>query len=124
MHFVSKSCGGEKCRICGEDATHKVGEVMLWDDPTRGQRHEFTAYVCCDCFLMIMGPAVPCKKTHEMSFHDFEKVTPGTKVRYLPDGTIYDFGYLGGTGLIICYVEGECNMQDSVAIEPGKLELV
>lgn len=64
MHFVSKSCIGEVCRICGEDATHKVGEEIMHDDPMEGQRHNLTAYVCCDCFLMIVGPAALCEKTH------------------------------------------------------------
>lgn len=64
-HFVSKSCIGEVCRICGEDATHKVGEEIMQDVVAAGQMlHNLTAYVCCDCFLMIMGPAATCEKTH------------------------------------------------------------
>jgi hypothetical protein len=65
-HFVSASCGGEHCRVCGDPATHKVGEEIMHDDPSHESlytaRHNFTAYVCCDCFTMIMGPAVPCEK--------------------------------------------------------------
>ena len=58
-HPVSASCRGENCRICGDPATHKVGEEILHDDPLPN-RHNLTAYVCCDCFMMILGPAVLC----------------------------------------------------------------
>jgi len=58
-HFVSASCGGEKCRMCNEPATHKVGEEIQWDDPAP-ERHNLTAYVCCSHFLMIMGSAAGC----------------------------------------------------------------
>jgi len=54
-HFVSASCRGEKCNICGVSATHKVGEEIPDDDPF-GDRHNFTAYVCCKHFRMIFGP--------------------------------------------------------------------
>ena len=63
-HFVSGSCGGEKCSMCGEPATHKVGEEIPHDDPSSvlalDMRHNFTAYVCCDHFRAIFGSAVPC----------------------------------------------------------------
>ena len=58
-HFVSGSCGGESCSMCGAQATHKVGEEIQWDDPQQ-LRHNFTAYVCCDHFRAIFGSAVPC----------------------------------------------------------------
>jgi hypothetical protein len=58
-HFVSASCEGESCSICGKPATHKVGEEIMWDDPQKC-RHNFTAYVCCEHFQMIFGSAVPC----------------------------------------------------------------
>jgi len=48
-HAVHESCPGEKCR-CGKDATHKIGEELT--DPGV---HNLTAYVCCDCFVMVMG---------------------------------------------------------------------
>lgn len=38
----------------------------------------------------------------------------GDKVQY--EGKFYDFGYYGQTGLAIIYEEGECNMQDSIAV--------
>ena len=60
-HFVSASCLGEYCNCCGEPATHKVAEVILHDDPVQ-IRHEYTAYICCGCFQMIMGPAVVCEE--------------------------------------------------------------
>jgi len=59
-HFVSKSCGGEKCQICKAPSTHKVGEEIPHDDPNP-VRHNLTAYVCCAHFTLIMGPAVPCE---------------------------------------------------------------
>jgi hypothetical protein len=59
LHFVSKTCIGERCSICGEPATHKVGEEIAAGDPLPA-RHNFTAYVCCDHFRMIMGRMVFC----------------------------------------------------------------
>jgi hypothetical protein len=53
-HPVSATCEGEKCRICGQPATHKVGEEIPFDDPLPG-RHNWTAYVCCEDFLVIFG---------------------------------------------------------------------
>lgn len=58
-HFISSSCEGETCKICEKPATHKVGEEIMWDDPHQS-RHNYTAYVCCECFQMIFGPAVRC----------------------------------------------------------------
>jgi hypothetical protein len=69
MHYVSKSCAGERCGPClrnnGErvPATHKVGEEIPFDDPLP-MRHNLTQYVCCMHFTRIMGPAAPCKETH------------------------------------------------------------
>jgi hypothetical protein len=60
VHHVSGSCSGEVCSICGDPPTHKVAEVIMWDDPCQN-RHEYTTYVCCACFKMIFGPAVMCK---------------------------------------------------------------
>lgn len=59
MHHVSLSCEGERCAICGKPATHKVGEEIMWDDPTPA-RHNLTAYVCCHHFRLLFGDAVPC----------------------------------------------------------------
>lgn len=53
-HFVSGSCQGVRC-ACGQDATHKVGEEIAHDDPSQGYRHNLTAYVCCQCFVNIVG---------------------------------------------------------------------
>lgn len=61
MHFISASCRGEKCHICGVPAAHKVGEEIASDDPNPS-RHNFTAYVCCEHFRTIMGPTVPCSR--------------------------------------------------------------
>ena len=62
-HFVSCTCEGERCSICGEPATHKVGEEVGFDDFEI--RHNFTAYVCCEHFRMIFGPAVFCPQPTE-----------------------------------------------------------
>jgi hypothetical protein len=59
-HFISRTCSGAKCSICGHDATHKVGEEIANDDPNMF-RHNYTAYVCCEHFKQIFGAAVPCK---------------------------------------------------------------
>lgn len=48
----------------------------------------------------------------------------GQKVIYIPEGKVYDFGYLGQTGKAIIYEEGECNMQDSSAVDPEDLKPV
>lgn len=48
----------------------------------------------------------------------------GQKVRRIPTGKVYDFGYVGGTGKAIIYNEGEHNMQDSYAINFDKVEAV
>ena len=57
-HFVSESCKGECCTICNDPVTHKVGEEIPHDDPDT--RHNYTAYVCCDCFRTIFGGEVMC----------------------------------------------------------------
>jgi hypothetical protein len=49
------------------------------------------------------------------------KVKAGTKVMF--DAQVWDFGYVGATGLCIIYVEGERNMQDSIGVEPELVEL-
>jgi hypothetical protein len=46
----------------------------------------------------------------------------GQKVREKKTGQIYDFGYWGQMGHAICYEEGECNMQDSVAFDKDDIE--
>jgi|SRR6185312_80239 len=43
--FQSVSCEGERCSMCGEPATMKLGEEIMHDDPRSG-RHNWTAYVC------------------------------------------------------------------------------
>lgn len=60
-----------------------------------------------------------------MKISDFEDMKPGTKI--LVDGKIFDFGYVGQTGKVILYEEGECNMQDpianmqdSIAVDPSQ----
>jgi hypothetical protein len=64
-HFVSAACKGEGCAICARTgikvgATHKVGEEIPHDDPTP-ERHNLTAYVCCNCFMLLFGPVADCR---------------------------------------------------------------
>lgn len=59
MHYVSLTCQGVRCSMCGLPATHKVGEEIAHDDPNP-IRHNLTAYVCCAHFTTIMGLAWPC----------------------------------------------------------------
>lgn len=63
-HFVSKSCGGERCSVCKEPATHKLGEEIPYDEPGPF-RHNLTAYVCCAHFTMVVGAVYPCPKGEE-----------------------------------------------------------
>jgi len=53
-YFISGSCEGEICSVCGKDATNKLGEEIPSDDPDR-MRHNLTAYVCREHFTMIVG---------------------------------------------------------------------
>ena len=61
MHSVSESCAGEVCGPCLREAannrvpaTHKVSEETAADDPNQ-VRHNLTQYVCCSCFIELMG---------------------------------------------------------------------
>jgi len=58
-YHVSLACRGERCSVCGVDATHKLGEEIMYDDPFP-KRHNLTAYVCCEHYMMILGPATRC----------------------------------------------------------------
>ena len=48
MHFVSKSCGGHRCR-CGNPATHKVGEEIPWDDPAHAREAAKRGLILLSC---------------------------------------------------------------------------
>lgn len=72
-HFISEVCKGQRC-FCGRDATHRVREVILADDPVfEGNRKPgdlytdappiVSAFVCCECFRGIMGPNARCEAT-------------------------------------------------------------
>jgi hypothetical protein len=54
-HFVSVTCHGERCLVCGQAASHKIGEEIPPDDPGPS-RHNLTAYLCCEHFGLVMGP--------------------------------------------------------------------
>lgn len=55
---------------------------------------------------------------------DLTQLQRGEKLVFIPDGGIYDFGYIGATGKIIIYDEGECNFQNSYPVAPELLERV
>lgn len=66
--FISQFCLGEKCRICGDQAAHKVEEVVPGDEQKGTHsfpddeirlilRHPFSAYLCHVHFVLVMGPA-------------------------------------------------------------------
>lgn len=59
-HFISACCQDERCSLCGEPATHKIGEEIQLDDPNPN-RHNLTAYVCCSHFRMLFGDSAPCR---------------------------------------------------------------
>ena len=50
-HQIAMATVGEICRMCGQDASHKVCEDMTGDGG-----HGLSAYVCCKCFGRIFGP--------------------------------------------------------------------
>jgi hypothetical protein len=52
-HETNPFAQGEACTNCGDEATHKVGEE---DGPS--YRHNWTTYLCCTCFGVVMGPVV------------------------------------------------------------------
>ena len=52
--FVSATCKGEICSVCGNPATNKLGEEIPFDEPNKN-RHNLTAYVCREHFTMIVG---------------------------------------------------------------------
>ena len=51
--FVSASCKGERCSLCGKPAHKKIGEEIPHDDPYPN-RHNCTAYVCQRHYNQIM----------------------------------------------------------------------
>lgn len=54
-HQVSITVMGEKC-ACGKWAQHYVTEGYPLPSRTT-DRHPFTAYLCCECFGKLFGPA-------------------------------------------------------------------
>ena len=69
-HLCLLSCAGQKCGMCPETATHKVGQdedeavaVFVHEGKElRIPHHPLTQYVCCKCFRTIMGMIVQCGK--------------------------------------------------------------
>lgn len=55
VEFVSKSCEGEKCMVCHQPATKKIGEEHMPDDPLPAG-HNLTGYLCTRHFDMVLRP--------------------------------------------------------------------
>lgn len=58
-----------------------------------------------------------------MKLSDFEAMKPGTKILVngsLPSRRTFDFGYISREKFVILYEEGECNMQDAIAVKPDQ----
>lgn len=63
--YIPASAKGEACSVCGAPAARKVEETIFSDDPSTRElyglpiqaRHPFTAYLCMEHFVMVMGPA-------------------------------------------------------------------
>lgn len=60
-------------------------------------------------------------KEQEKKVKRFVRLKKYEKVLFKPTKTIYDYGYIGWTGYIIVYTEGEKSMQDAHAISPDDL---
>jgi hypothetical protein len=54
LPWRSPCCQGENCAVCGDHASDKVSEVLLFGEPA-DNRHPLTAYLCPVHFEMIMG---------------------------------------------------------------------
>ena len=59
-HFISRHVLDKTCKLCDAQATHKISEEIMGDDPTIYQRPVYEAYVCCEHFRLIMGNNVMC----------------------------------------------------------------
>lgn len=52
MHTIPVWARAELCRKCTAPAAHKVEETS-----GPGAFHPLTSYLCCNCFVEVMGPA-------------------------------------------------------------------
>jgi len=67
-----------------------------------------------------------------MTLEEFKELPYGTKVVYTyihprsgkTLSEVREFGYIGATGRVILYEEGERNMQDAIAVNPEKVTLL
>lgn len=57
-----------------------------------------------------------------MTTNEARKLPEYAKVRY--HERVYDFGYVGQTGKLVLYEEGERTMQDAIAVDPEGVERV
>jgi hypothetical protein len=96
--YIPASARGETCGMChregkeGVPAAAKVEETIFDDDPSGGNRHALTQYVCRTHFAAIMGPfgmafrfppSLPPPKSYVAS-------VPNAYVKN-PDGSIAEF---------------------------------
>jgi len=97
-HKVSGSCTGEKCTMCGDPATHKVGEEFLYDPEDTVKigpmfevavsGHNMTAYVCCRHFNMIVGGRCRVKDVQAPDDTNFWIATTLDLIKELSEGKI------------------------------------
>lgn len=131
-HFVSLSCEGETCTLCGAPATHKVGEEILWDDPVKN-RHNLTAYVCCTHFREIFGAAVPCpvpvQNTSPATPSAWIHTTTGRLQRYAPRTEqvaswqpLYDYDRRAGA-TPVAWVEQHTDGSERVSLVDGNTKV-
>lgn len=135
-HFVSKSAGGpcsiclqpsthkigeeipwdEPCMQCG--STWQARDTVNPEQPNdctatyhsfsgpQGQRHNLTAYVCCQHFTMLLGPATGCPVTVETATAHKKEWILLQPVLIDKDPAVTRVGYLG----IECEENGHAKM--------------
>lgn len=57
-----------------------------------------------------------------MTLQEAFRLPRGVKVWFKQQ--VYDFGYVGQTGSLVLYEEGEMNMQDAIAVDPADVEIL
>lgn len=65
--MVNECALEEKCSMCGNAATHKVGEYV---PDEQYSRHEFSNYLCCHHFGVVLGKGAQryCENKHVWNY--------------------------------------------------------
>jgi len=105
-----KDAQWEICDSCGEsiigDKFHKAIDASVKRRVKKGEKRKTTS-VAEERKPISEAEA---KKRISLYYH-------GQKVVLVPENKVYDYGYLGYYGDAIIYYEGECNMQDAIAVD-------